>query len=99
MAKKSKTTPPDQNGADGVEHDGAGPVYLEKLSADEKAAAGLALAEAELELEQLEADWKKRSSEHRGEKKQLKARIKALGEQVRSGVRKKPAQQALPGAQ
>lgn len=113
MAKGKKTTTPKNGASKGVKDWNAGAakvapkngkpapaaeaVFEEKLSDVERMRVGDELAAAQVELEQLEQDWRITSAEHRGEVKGVKARIKDLTDQWQSGSRKVPAQKELPG--
>lgn len=80
----------------GVVHEGGGPVYLEKLSETERAEAGERLADKLLELAEVEQEYKDSAGSYRKQIKQRKKAIAELRDEVHEGMRKRPAQQALP---
>lgn len=80
----------------GVEHDEGGPVYVEKLSLEERATAGEKLGEKNIELRELEQEGRDAASAQRKKVKALKKVIATLSDEAFEGVRKRPAQQKLP---
>jgi hypothetical protein len=81
----------------GVQHDGAGPVVTEKLSADERHEAGQHLADKLVQLAEVEQDYKDTSAKFRKDIKARKKAIVELRDEVASGMRQVPAQRGLPG--
>lgn len=89
----------DDAGADGVVHEGGGPVYLEPMSAEARAAAGEQLAQMVLDLAKAEQDAKDAAADARKDIKARRKKIAELRDQVLSGMRKVEAQAGLPGVQ
>jgi hypothetical protein len=81
----------------GVEHDDSGPVYVEKLSLEERASAGEKLGEKNIELRELEQSGRDAAAAQRKKVKALKKTIATLSDEAFEGVRKRPAQASLPG--
>lgn len=85
-------------GRSGVEHDDAGPVYVEDLTLEEQAKAGELLGKRNIELRKLEQDGRDAASAHRKKVKEKKAEIARLSDEAFEGVRKRPAPKgSLPG--
>jgi hypothetical protein len=82
---------------DGVVHEDGGPVYVEPLSEGERAKAGEELAEKLAELAKAEQDARDDAAKARRDLKKRREAIAKLRDEVREGVRKRPAQQSLPG--
>jgi hypothetical protein len=72
------------------------PMVEVKLTAKERHEAGVDLAKASHEFDQLEADWSVQRKEHRDAKKEIEGRMKRLSDEVLNGVRLEPAQTTLP---
>jgi hypothetical protein len=87
------------NDGTGVEHDAAGPVYLEKLSDAERAQAGELLADKLLDLAEVEQDAKDTAAKFRKDIKARRKAIATLRDEVHQGMRKTSAQKALPGTE
>lgn len=83
----------------GVEHDGAGPVHLVRLTDEERAKAGEHLASLLHDLAAVEQDAKDAAAARRKDIKARKAVIAELREEVLSGMRKEEAQAILPGVE
>lgn len=92
-----------QDGADdelagtGVEHDGAGPVHLVKLTEDQHREVGDKLAATLLEIEQKKAEKKQVVKEFKEDLFLLEVRRDTLRDEWTSGQRKESAQPPLPG--
>jgi len=89
----------DELAGTGVEHTDAGPVYLEKLTPDERQSVGDDLAELLLDIAEKEQRARDAASGARDELKTLREKRDELRDQWLSGVRKRPAQGALPGVE
>lgn len=86
-------------GRSGVEHDEAGPVYVEELSLEEQAKAGELLGKKNIELRKLEQDARDSATTFRRKVKKAKEEIAKLSDEAFEGVRKRPAQKTLPGTE
>lgn len=87
----------DELSGTGVEHDGAGPVHLVKLTEDQHREVGDKLAATLLEIEQRKAEKKKVVKEFKDELADLEERRDVLRDEWVSGTRKESAQPPLPG--
>lgn len=81
----------------GVEHDGAGPVYVEKLTAEQLAQVADDLSERLFTIAKLEQDQRDANGAYRKKLKKLREERDRLRDEHRSGKRKVGAQRGLPG--
>lgn len=87
----------DELAGTGVEHDGAGPVHLVKLTEEQHREVGDKLAATLLEIEQRKAERKKVTKDLKGGIELLELRRDVLRDEWVSGQRKEDAQPPLPG--
>jgi len=85
-------------GKSGVEHDEAGPVYVEELTLEERAKAGEMLAKKNVELRGVLLDHAAIRRLQNKKVADLKKLIDKLSDEAYEGVRKRPAPKgSLPG--
>jgi len=94
-AKKNKDTTLTEGAVSG---DGE-VVYEEKLSEGERGRVGTQLAELLTEIAELEQEARDSAGTFRNDLKKMREDRDVLRDQYLSGVRKKPAQQKLPGTE
>jgi hypothetical protein len=83
----------------GVEHDDTGPVYLEALTVEERAAAGELLGQKNVELRKVLLDHTAIRRLQNTKVKDLKKAIDKLSDEASEGVRRVKAQTSLPGTE
>lgn len=83
----------------GVVHEDGQAFYKEKLSSSDRAAVGEELAELLVEIAEREQEARDSAGTFRNELKDMREKRDSLRDQYLSGMRKRPAQEKLPGTE
>jgi hypothetical protein len=89
----------DDDDGTGVTHEGGQPIYLEKLTAEERLDVGDKLSKKLLLIAEKEQKAKDAAGAARNELKDLREDRDKLRDEWLSGMRKRPAQQSLPAVE